>query len=309
MLPSASAVALKNHGTFAFQIKKVNVCSLVVFESMDIMSVLQEYNPKRITTRSIQEMKEAGIPIACLTAYDFLFARLLDAAGLDIILVGDSVSNVFQGNNTTLPVTLDEMIYHTKVVSGTVKRAMVITDLPFMSYQITVEEALRNAGRVMKETRAGAVKVEGGKRVAKVVEKISGEGIPIVGHIGLMPQSILKYGGYKPRGTSDDEAQELIADAIALEEAGAFAVVMEKIPADLGKTITEQLHIPTIGIGAGPHCSGQILVTHDMLGLFEDFRPRFVRRYAALAEEMDAAFRNYIQDVKTGLFPNDSESY
>jgi 3-methyl-2-oxobutanoate hydroxymethyltransferase len=273
------------------------------------MSIQPEYNLKRITTRSIQEMKEAGIIIACLTAYDFLFARLLDSSGLDIILVGDSVSNVFQGNNTTLPVTLDEMIYHTKVVSNIVKRAMVVTDLPFMSYQITVEEALRNAGRVMKETRAGGVKVEGGKRVAKVVEKISNEGIPIIGHIGLMPQSILKYGGYKPRGTSDDEALELIDDAVALEEAGAFAVVMEKIPASLGKTITEKLHIPTIGIGAGPHCSGQILVTHDMLGLFEDFRPRFVRRYAALAEEMETAFKQYVIDVKEGLFPNETESY
>jgi 3-methyl-2-oxobutanoate hydroxymethyltransferase len=273
------------------------------------MSIQQDFSQKRITTRAIQEMKEAGIPIACLTAYDFLFARILDASGIDVILVGDSVSNVFQGNNTTLPVTLDEMIYHTKVVSAIVRRAMVVCDLPFMSYQVTTEEALRNAGRVMKETRAGAVKVEGGKRVEKVVEKISGEGIPIFGHIGLMPQSILKYGGYKPRGTSEDEARELMEDAQVLEQAGAIAIVLEKIPAQLAKSITESVHIPTIGIGAGLHCSGQILVTHDMLGLFEDFRPRFVRRYAAMAEEMQDAFGRYIQDVKAGMFPNEAESY
>ena len=263
----------------------------------------------RITTRTIQEMKDAGEPIACLTAYDFLLARMLDEVGLDIILVGDSLSNVFQGNATTLPVTLDEMIYHTKIVSNVTRRAMVITDLPFMTYQVTVEEAFRNAGRIMKETNALGVKVEGGKRVAKVVEKVSGEGIPIVGHIGLMPQSILKYGGYRPRGTSAEEANELIEDALALQEAGAFAIVLEKIPADLGKTITERLDIPTIGIGAGPFCSGQILVTHDMLGLFEDFRPRFVRRYAKLSEEIERACRQYIADVKAGTFPNESESY
>ncbi len=264
---------------------------------------------KRVTTRAIQEMKDAGQRIACLTAYDFLLARLLDDAGIDILLVGDSVSNVFQGNNTTLPVTLDEMIYHTKAVSNIVRRAMVVTDLPFMSYQVTVEEAFRNAGRIMKETKAGGVKVEGGRRVAAVVEKISGEGVPVMGHIGLMPQSILKYGGYRPRGTSREEADEIIDDAIALEQAGAFAIVLEKIPATLGREITERITIPTIGIGAGPHCSGQILVTHDMLGLFEEFRPRFVRRYLTLSDDMSRAFREYIADVKNGSFPNESESY
>ena len=263
----------------------------------------------RITTRTIQEMKNAGEPIACLTAYDFLLARMLDEAGIDIILVGDSLSNVFQGNATTLPVTLDEMIYHTKIVSKVTRRAMVVTDLPFMTYQVTVEEAFRNAGRIMKETNALGVKVEGGQRVAKVVEKVSGEGIPIIGHIGLMPQSILKYGGYRPRGTSEDEARELIDDALALQEAGAFAIMLEKIPARLAQEITERLQIPTIGIGAGPHCSGQILVTQDMLGLFEDFRPRFVRRYARLSEDIEKAFKQYIDDVKKGEFPNESESY
>jgi 3-methyl-2-oxobutanoate hydroxymethyltransferase len=266
-------------------------------------------SPKRVTTRRIQEMKDAGEPIACLTAYDFLLARLLDEAGIDIILVGDSVSNVFQGNPTTLPVTLDEMIYHTKAVCTEVRRAMVITDLPFMSYQVTVEEAFRNTGRVMKETQSIGVKVEGGRRVAAVVEKISGEGIPVMGHIGLMPQSILKYGGYRPRGTSEDEAAQMLDDAAALQDAGAFAIVLEKIPAALGRVITERLNIPTIGIGAGPHCSGQILVTHDMLGLFEEFRPRFVRRYAELSSELDRIFRQYIGDVKSGSFPNDTESY
>ncbi|MBR9976449.1 MAG: 3-methyl-2-oxobutanoate hydroxymethyltransferase [Bacteroidetes bacterium] len=273
------------------------------------MSTEQPQNTKRVTTRRLQEMHDTGELIACLTAYDFLMARLLDDAGIDLILVGDSVSNVFQGNPTTLPVTLDEMIYHTKAVSRIVRRSMVITDLPFMSYQVTTEEAFRSAGRVMKETLAHGVKVEGGKRIAGVVEKISGEGIPTMGHIGLMPQSILKFGGYRPRGTSEDEAEAIIEDAIALEQAGAFAIVLEKIPSTLGKKITETVSIPTIGIGAGQYCSGQILVTHDMLGLFEDFRPRFVRRYAALADEMDNAFRQYINDVKSGTFPNESESY
>lgn len=273
------------------------------------MSTEQQQSPKRVTTRTIQEMKDAGIPIACLTAYDFLTARLLDDAGIDLILVGDSVSNVFQGNPTTLPVTLDEMIYHTKAVSRVVHRAMVITDLPFMSYQVTTEEAFRSAGRVMKETLAHGVKAEGGVRIAGMVEKVAGEGIPVMGHIGLMPQSILKFGGYRPRGTNEEEADALVQDALALQEAGAFAIVLEKIPATLGKRITEQLSIPTIGIGAGQHCSGQILVTHDMLGLFEDFRPRFVRRYAAIADEMERAFRQYIHDVKASTFPNESESY
>lgn len=273
------------------------------------MSSAAQTSPKRVTTRAIQEMRDAGQRIACLTAYDFLLARLLDDAGVDIILVGDSVSNVFQGNNTTLPVTLEEMIYHTKAVSNIVRRAMVVTDLPFMSYQVTVEEAFRNAGRIMKETKAGGVKVEGGRRVAAVVEKISGEGVPVMGHIGLMPQSILKYGGYRPRGTSREEADEIIDDAVALEQAGAFAIVLEKIPASLGREITERISIPTIGIGAGPHTSGQILVTHDMLGLFEEFRPRFVRRYLTLSDDMSRAFREYIADVKNGSFPNESESY
>jgi 3-methyl-2-oxobutanoate hydroxymethyltransferase len=273
------------------------------------MSITPAAMPKRVTTRTIQELKDSNEPIACLTAYDFLLARMLDRAGVDLILVGDSVSNVFQGNNTTLPVTLDEMIYHTKAVSNIVQRAMVITDLPFMSYQVSVEEAFRNAGRIMKETKAGGVKIEGGKAVAKVVEKITGAGIPTMGHVGLLPQSILMYGGYQPRGRSEEEAQEIIDDAIALQDAGAFAIVIEKVPAELGKRITDALSIPTIGIGAGPECSGQILVTPDMLGLYEDFRPRFVRLYASLTKEITSACENYISDVKLRTFPNESESY
>jgi 3-methyl-2-oxobutanoate hydroxymethyltransferase len=254
-------------------------------------------------------MKDAGQRIACLTAYDFIFARILDDAGIDIILVGDSMSNVFQGNATTLPVTLDEMIYHTKAVSKITQHALILTDMPFMSYQVNTEEAFRNAGRIMKETYAHGVKIEGGRRAAPVVEKIVGEGIPCMGHIGLMPQSILKYGGYKPRGTNEKEAQELLEDAIVLQEAGAFALVLEKIPAQLAQQITSKLTIPTIGIGAGPYCSGQILVTHDMLGLYEDFKPRFVRKYASLTDVISEAFRHYIADVRAGVFPNDSESY
>jgi 3-methyl-2-oxobutanoate hydroxymethyltransferase len=265
--------------------------------------------PRRITTRTIQEMKDRGERIACLTAYDYLLGRILDETGIDMVLVGDSVSNVFQGNATTLPVTLEEMIYHTKAVSNVVRRALVITDLPFMTYQVSTEEAFRNAGRIMKETQSLGVKVEGGQQVAGVIRKISSEGIPIMGHIGLMPQSILKYGGYRPRGTTPEEAEDLLQDALALQDAGAFAIVLEKIPASLAKSITEQLHIPTIGIGAGQHCSGQILVTHDMLGLFEDFRPRFVRRYAALTDNIHTAVQHYIEDVKSGNFPNESESY
>ena len=265
--------------------------------------------PKRITTRALYEMKERAEKIACLTGYDYLLGRLLDNSGIDLILVGDSLSNVFQGNETTLPVTLDEMIYHTKSVTKGVKRALVITDMPFMSYQVSVDEAFRNAGRIMKETSAGGVKIEGGENLAPVVEKISREGIPIMGHIGLMPQSIHKYGGYRPRGTTDDEAQTLLRDAKVLEEAGAFAIVLEKIPARLAEQITASIKIPTIGIGAGPHCDGQVLVSYDMLGLFEDFRPRFVRRYIHLAEIIQQAFTQYVDDVKKNSFPNELESY
>ncbi|MGE5439597.1 MAG: 3-methyl-2-oxobutanoate hydroxymethyltransferase, partial [Bacteroidota bacterium] len=253
--------------------------------------------------------KQKGIKIAALTAYDFITAKLLDQAGVDLILVGDSLSNVFQGNETTLPVTMDEMIYHTKAVSKGVDRAMVVVDLPFMSYQANVEEGFRNAGRIMKETPAGGVKLEGGERVAQTVRKITEAGIPVMGHIGLTPQSIHQFGSYKARGKEEDEARQLLKDAKILEEAGAFSIVLEKIPADLAKQITGSISIPTIGIGAGVHCDGQILVTPDMLGLNVDFHPRFVRNYAKLAEDMVEAVKNYVKDVKEKGFPSESESY
>jgi 3-methyl-2-oxobutanoate hydroxymethyltransferase len=264
---------------------------------------------KRITTKSLAALKKNKTKISALTAYDFITAKLLDQAGIDILLVGDSLSNVFQGNETTLPVTMDEMIYHTKAVTKGVSRAMVVVDMPFMSYQPGSDEGFRNAGRIMKETHAGAVKVEGGKRIAETVKKITENGIPVMGHIGLTPQSIHQFGGYQERGKNKDEADELLSDAKIIEEAGAFAVVLEKIPAKLAKKITSSLQIPTIGIGAGIHCDGQILVTPDMLALNVDFNPRFVRHYANLAEQISRAIGQYISDVKKGKFPSEEESY
>ena len=271
------------------------------------MSIEQEI--KRVTTKSLNLLKKKGIKISALTAYDFITAKLLDEAGIDVLLVGDSLSNVFQGNETTLPVTMDEMIYHTKAVSKGVNRAMIVVDMPFMSYQLNIDEAFRNAGRIMKETPAGAVKLEGGKRIADTISKITEHGLPIMGHIGLLPQSIHKYGGYSERGKTDEEALEILEDAKILEEAGAFALVLEKIPATLAKKITASITIPTIGIGAGVDCDGQILVTPDMLGLNTDFNPRFVRHYSSLAKEINEAVKAYIEDVKNGLFPTDKESY
>ncbi|PCJ58293.1 MAG: 3-methyl-2-oxobutanoate hydroxymethyltransferase [Planctomycetota bacterium] len=263
----------------------------------------------KVTKRSIIEMKGKGRKIACLTAYDFLFASLFDAADIDLLLVGDSVSMVYQGNETTLPVTVDELIYHAKSVVKGVSRSMVIVDMPFMSYQVSVEEAFRNAGRIMKETLAGGIKIEGGVRVAKAVEEISEAGIPVMGHLGLTPQSIHQFGGYKPRGVTPDEAAQIIKGAQALEKAGAFAIVLEKIPCELAKQITNMISIPTIGIGAGKHCDGQILVSHDMLGLLENFNPRFVRKYDQLASRIRDAATNYVKDVRGNNFPTDDESY
>jgi 3-methyl-2-oxobutanoate hydroxymethyltransferase len=264
---------------------------------------------KRITTKSLSLLKKKGIKISALTAYDFITATLLDRAGIDLILVGDSLSNVFQGNLTTLPVTMDEMIYHTKAVTKAVDRAMVVVDLPFMSYQLSVDEGFRNAGRIMKETSAGAVKLEGGERVAETVRKITQAGIPVMGHIGLTPQSIHQFGSYKERGRNKEEADEILRDSKIIEEAGAFAVILAKIPATLAKKISESLTIPTIGIGAGMHCDGQILVTPDMLGLNLEFHPRFVRHYAKLAEQINSGVKKYIEDVKNKNFPDESESY
>lgn len=272
------------------------------------MSV-QQKDFRKITTKTLFLMKKKGIKISALTAYDFITAKILNESGIDLILVGDSLGNVFQGNETTLPVTMDEMIYHTKAVTKGVDRSMVIVDMPFMSYQTNTDEAFRNAGRIMKETAAGGVKVEGGKRVAETIRKITEAGIPVMGHVGLTPQSIHQFGSYKARGTDEDEASQIIEDAKILEEAGAFSLVLEKIPFMLAKKITESISIPTIGIGAGVHCDGQILVTPDMLGLNVDFRPRFVRYYANLADEFTKAFKQYTEDVRNKNFPTEEESY
>lgn len=264
---------------------------------------------KKITTQSLILSKQKQIKISALTAYDFLTAKLLDEAGIDLILVGDSLANVFQGQETTLPVTLDEMIYHTKAVSKATKRAMVICDMPFMSYQTNSDEAFRNAGRIMKETLAGGVKLEGGEIIAETIQKITNNGIPVMGHIGLTPQSIHQFGSYKARGTTDKEADKIINDAKCLEQAGAFSIVIEKVPSSLAKKITDSVSIPTIGIGAGIHCDGQILVTPDMLGLNEEFQPRFVRHYLNLYKLMTDAIKNYVNDIKSSQFPNENESY
>lgn len=264
---------------------------------------------RRVTTRRLQDMKKQGKRISCLTAYDALIARILDDAGIDLILVGDSLGNIVQGHETTIPVTLDDIIYHTKAVVKGVQRALVVADMPFMSYQVSPEEAFRNAGRLMKEAGASAVKVEGGHRVCEAVRRMTEAGIPVMAHLGLTPQSINQFGSYRARGQNAEEAEEMLRDAKELEVAGAFAVVLEKIPMQLAQKITESLTIPTIGIGAGPHCDGQILVYSDMLGLTIDFSPRFVRRYDSLHERVDDSVHRYIQDIQGGNFPDESESY
>ncbi|MFQ5505423.1 MAG: 3-methyl-2-oxobutanoate hydroxymethyltransferase [Planctomycetota bacterium] len=271
----------------------------------------QELKPKsrKVTTETLRRMKRKGKKIACLTAYDALMAELLDKAGLDLLLVGDSAGTVVQGLDTTVSVTMDQMAYHCRIVSRMVERALVVVDLPFLSFQVSEEEALRNAGRLMKESGAEAVKLEGGRAFCQVVRRLTESGIPVMSHLGLTPQSIHSFGTYRVRGSEDSEAELILQDALALEEAGAFALVLEKIPGSLGARITETLKIPTIGIGAGPGCDGQILVTHDMLGLFTKFHPRFVRRYANLAESMTSAFKEYVADVRSGSFPGDAESY
>lgn len=244
-----------------------------------------------------------------LTAYDFTMAQIIDQAGIEIILVGDSASNVMAGFETTVPMTLDHMIYHTSCVVRGVDRALVIADMPFMSYQVTAKEALINAGRMMKEAGAHAVKMEGGKPIIDTVKKIVDAGIPVMGHLGLTPQSIYKFGTYKVRATDEEEAQDLISDAKLLQEAGCFSIVLEKIPAKLAERVSKELDIPTIGIGAGAGCDGQVLVLHDMLGLNKGFNPRFLRRYADLHSNMTEAVQQYISDVKSKDFPNDDEQY
>lgn len=264
---------------------------------------------RRVTTQSLRNMKATGKPISMLTAYDYTSSRLLDRAGIDVMLVGDSASNVIAGHETTLPITLDQMIYHTQCVIRGSNRALVVVDLPFGSYQGNSKKALASAIRVMKETEAHAVKLEGGKEVAKIISRILSAGIPVMGHLGLTPQSINKFGTYKVRAQEIDEAEELRKDALLLERLGCFALVLEKIPAKLAEEISQSLSIPTIGIGAGPGCDGQVLVMHDMLGLNNEFNPRFVRKYANLDAEIDRCVRQYIQDVRSRNFPSEAESY
>lgn len=263
----------------------------------------------KVTTEVLRAMKANGEKIVALTAYDSLMAAVLDAAGVDLILVGDSVGTVVQGRETTVPVTMDEILYHGTLVRRGTQRAFVVGDMPFLSYQVSAEEALRNAGRMLKEAGLEAVKVEGGEPIAPTVRRLHDAGIPVMGHLGLTPQSIHQFGTYRVRGQDAGEAQRILQDARALRDAGVFAVVLEKIPRPLARRVTEELDIPTIGIGAGPDCDGQILVTHDMLGLFTRFRPRFVRRYAELAVTIRSAVEQYGNDVRGASFPDDSESY
>ena len=263
----------------------------------------------KITTHVLQEMKLKGEKIAMLTAYDFSFATLLDEAGIDVILVGDSASNVMAGHTTTLPITLDQMIYHASSVMRAVKRALVVVDLPFGTYQGNSKEALNSAIRIMKESGANAVKMEGGKEVLESIDRILSAGIPVMGHLGLTPQSINKFGTYVVRATEDTEAAKLKRDAELLEGAGCFAIVLEMIPAKLAMDVTASVRIPTIGIGAGPHVDGQVLVLHDMLGINMKFSPRFLRRYHNLSDEIKGSVQAYIDDVKKMDFPNEREQY
>jgi len=264
---------------------------------------------KKITTHKIQEMKNRGEKITCLTAYDYSMAGIVDAAGIDLVLVGDSASNVMAGHETTLPITLDQMIYHASSVVRAVKRALVVVDLPFGSYQGNSQEALRSAIRIMKESGAHAVKLEGGLEIKDSVIRILSAGVPVMGHLGLTPQSIYKFGTYTVRAKENDEAEKLIEDAQLLESLGCFSVVIEKVPSALTKRVTEKVNIPVIGIGAGPHADGQILVLHDVLGINKGFKPRFLRQYADLHTVMSDAIGNYISDVKNSEFPNIKESY
>jgi 3-methyl-2-oxobutanoate hydroxymethyltransferase len=271
------------------------------------MSIHKEV--KRITTHILQEMKNHGEKIAMLTAYDYSMAAIVDEAGVDIILVGDSASNVMAGHETTLPITLDQMIYHASSVVRAAKRALVIVDLPFGSYQGNSKEALNSAIRIMKESGAHGVKIEGGVEIAESVSRILTAGIPVMGHLGLTPQSIYKFGTYTVRAKEEVEAQKLREDAVKLQELGCFGIVLEKIPAALAKQVSESLSIPTIGIGAGQSCDGQVLVIHDMLGINKGFSPRFLRKYADLHTVMNNAIQNYVSDIKTKSFPNEKEEY
>ncbi len=264
---------------------------------------------KRITTNVLQEMKNVGQKIAMLTAYDFSMARILDAAGIDVLLVGDSASNVMAGHETTLPITLDQMIYHASSVVRGIQRSLVVVDMPFGSYQGNSSEALRSAIRIMKESGAHAVKMEGGQEIKESVSRILSAGVPVMGHLGLTPQSIYKFGTYTVRAKEEEEAQKLIEDAKILEACGCFAIVVEKIPASLGALVARTVNIPVIGIGAGQHVDGQVLVTHDLLGITNEFQPRFLRKYANLHQIISDSVTHYVKDVKAKEFPNEKEGY
>jgi 3-methyl-2-oxobutanoate hydroxymethyltransferase len=264
---------------------------------------------KRVTVKSLVEMKANGEKISMLTAYDYTMAKILDGAGLDILLVGDSASNVMAGHETTLPITLDQMIYHASSVVRAIERSLVVVDLPFGSYQSDPKEALRSAIRIMKESGGHSIKLEGGKEVKDSIKRILNAGIPVMGHLGLTPQSIYKFGTYTVRAKEEEEAEKLLEDALMLERIGCFAIVLEKVPAKLATKVAEALTIPVIGIGAGNGVDGQVLVTHDMVGMTHEFNPRFLRRYLDLYKDMTGAFENYVSDVKSGDFPNEEEQY
>jgi 3-methyl-2-oxobutanoate hydroxymethyltransferase len=264
---------------------------------------------KRVTVKSLLEMKQQAEKISMLTAYDFTMAKMVDNAGVDVILVGDSASNVIAGHETTLPITLDQMIYHASAVVRGVSRALIVVDIPFGSYQSDSKEALRSAIRIMKESGAHAVKIEGGDEIKDSLKRILGAGIPVMGHLGLTPQSIYQFGGYTVRAKEEAEAEKLVKDAVLLEKLGCFAIVLEKVPAALAKRVAEQLQIPVIGIGAGNGVDGQVLVIHDMLGMSTEFSPRFLRRYLNLDEQINIALKKYVSDVKSKDFPNNNEQY
>jgi len=264
---------------------------------------------ERVTTATFIEKKRKGEKITVLTAYDYLTAKIVDEAGVDAILVGDSLGMVVLGYSSTIPVTMEEMIHHTKAVVRGRRRALVVFDMPFLSYQTGIRDAVLNAGRALKETGCDAVKIEGGVEQAETIRALVDSGIPVMGHVGLQPQSVNVYGGYRLRGKTEDERKRILEDAKAVEEAGAFAVVLEKVPSDLAKEITETLRIPTIGIGAGKYCDGQVLVFHDLVGLFEEFKPKFVKRYAQLGKEAKEAVKKFIEEVKKGKFPDEEHSF
>ncbi len=266
-------------------------------------------NMSQFTIQDFLKKKKEGKKITMLTAYDYPFAQIIDEAGIDVILVGDSLGMVVQGLDNTLPVTMDEMIYHTKMVTRAVKNAMVIGDMPFMSYQAGIEDAIRNSGRFLKETGASGVKMEGGAEIADHIRAMTRSDIPVMAHIGLTPQSIHRMGGYKVQGKTDEAANKLIEEAHIVENAGAFSLLLEAIPMNLAKKITEELTIPTIGIGAGPHCDGQVLVLHDVIGLFERFVPKFVKRYANIKEDVSKAINAYKEEIEEGTFPSEEQSF